>query len=133
MEKENKEMEGTQGKCEWCGEKSDKSEILCKECEEVAHKITEYLSTRLGVTLYMNTINSTSLEYEEIPLQHIGICKHMIKQITIDVRVWTNNENKDLTFVPAFCYKHCTGGSNGHDMDFRVKYSRIGKKFTEVD
>jgi hypothetical protein len=93
--------------------------------------IEKYLQSRLNLSsLYFEDVEvynhdtTVDLQSEKIlNPEHFGIFKHMIKDVTIVVRIWIG-ENGRLSIRPYFHYNHPNGGSNGHELDFNLEYFR---------
>ena len=94
--------------------------------------ISKYLESRLGVF----GINWFEFEwdYDEhrtykesanqiIKPKYLGICKHMIKECRLIVKVWGLEAFKNISLALSYDHKPC--GSNGHDMDINLVIIQI--------
>lgn len=118
--------------------------------------VLKYLSTRIGVDLdlYKNRFSHkefsemeayTSYNSEDktetqtirmevgwLDVKELGPFRHIIESAQVHLRIsYTVGRSDTVTIIPSFRYQHPKGGSNGHDMDFRLRWIPILSKLIE--
>ena len=113
----------------------------------ILEQVASILENELDITLPYNTSNKEYL-YEEkigydrrtyryvtfgkIQERDMGVFKSIISECVLECKIWLADDGDTIIFSPHFDYKHHGGGSNGHDLPFRVKYSLDGNKIEKI-
>jgi hypothetical protein len=112
---------------------------------KVVARIGEYLSSRIGWQLDMvekghsKDKQAVYLESQEIKstLSNCGLFRHIIDMFQVEVTVWRlakeGKEPDEYIGRPSFQYNHPDGGSNGHELSFRLQGSLSGSYLRERD
>jgi len=120
-------------------EKNEKIEIT----EEQISAIKTYISSRLGIhdindydfKKMENDNNKYIVLIQEIQMKNSGIFKHIIKNCSLYVKIYPQMKRENGTNFGTvhlkLQYVHHDGGSNGHDLNFRLFFN--GKKVYEQD